>query len=293
MKKDIFDTMVSVYNGVKDVHGTTCKLETFLFDRDYIGEITRLRSMPTKEERDEVKRRLPQCCISGVFSPTRKAENLVSHSGLICIDIDRKDNGHIENWSELKKELAKLQEVAYISQSVSGNGYFIIIPLRYPNYHRQQFEQFKRDFERLGIHIDRACGDVTRMRCLSYDADPYINTAAIPYGGYYVEPKPVYNYQYSGGDDVLDRVAKCCERIEASGTDITGNYDSWFTVGCALASLGENGRRFFHVCSSQYGKYNRAECDRKFTNLLRTGKRIGIGSFFKICEDFGITFKDS
>lgn len=293
MKRDIFDTEISVYNGVKDIYGTTCKLRAFLFDRKHIEEIARLRSLPTKEERNEVKRRLPQACISGIFQPTRRAENLERHSGLICVDIDKQDNGHIENWDEAKNELSKLKEVAYIATSVSGNGYFVIIPLKYPQHHRQQFEQLKRDFERMGVNIDRACGDVCRMRCLSYDESPYINANAIPYTGYYVEPHPVYNYQYSGSDDILGKVAKCVELIERSHTDITGSYDSWFTVGSALASLGESGRAYFHAVSSMNEKYNHGECERKFDNLLRTGRRIGIGSFFEICKDFGINFKDS
>lgn len=292
MKQDIFDTEVSIYNGVRDVYGTTCKLRAFLFDKKHISEVEHLRSLPTKEERNEIKKRLPQACISGVFSPTRKAENLVKHSALVCLDIDRQDNLHIDNWNEVKQELSKLPQIAYISLSVSGNGYFVIIPLRYPDYHKGQFEQLKRDFARMGIKIDAACGDVCRMRCLSYDAEPYVNAEAIPYEGYYVEPRPMVNYQYSG-NDVLDKVAKCCERIEANGIDITGDYQSWFTIGCALASLGEQGRQFFHVCSSQNQSYNHAESEKKFTNLLRTGKRIGIGSFFEICKDYGITFKDA
>ena len=270
MKQDIFDTEISIYNGVRDVYGTTCKLRAFLFDKRHVSEIEHLRSLPTKEERNEIKRRLPQACISGVFSPTRKAEN----------------------WDEVKQELSKLPQIAYISSSVSGNGYFAIIPLRYPDYHKGQFEQLKRDFARMGINIDAACGDVCRMRCLSYDAEPYVNAEAMHYEGYYVEAKPTINYQYFG-NDVLDKVAKCCERIEANGIDITGDYQSWFTVGCALASLGEQGRQFFHACSSQNQAYTHTESDKKFTNLLRTGKRIGIGSFFKICMDYGITFKDA
>ena len=285
MNKDIFDTAISVYNGVRDVYGTTCKLRAFLFNEKHVLKIEHLRTLQTKEERNAIKRRLPQACISGIFQPTRKADNLVKHSGLICLDVDRKDNQDIDNWTDLKQEFAKLPQVAYISLSVSGNGYFLILPLRYPEFHKQQFEQLKRDFAKMGITIDPACGDVTRMRCLSYDPHPYINP-----DGYYVEPKPFINYQYSG-DGVLDKVTKCCERIEANSIDITGDYQSWFTVGCALASLGEQGRQFFHVCSSQNPKYNREESDKKFTNLLRTGKRIGIGSFFEICKDYGIVFK--
>ena len=150
----------------------------------------------------------------------------MKHSGLICVDIDRQDNLQIDNWDEVKQELSKLPQIAYASLSVSGNGYFVIIPLRYPDYHKGQFEKLKRDFERMGIVIDRACGDVSRMRCLSYDAEPYINANAIPYEGYYAEPKPAASYQYSG-DEVLDKVAKCCKRIETSGIDITGDYQSW------------------------------------------------------------------
>lgn len=292
MNKDIFDTTISVYNGVRDVYGTTYTLREFLSDTGHIQEIEYLRTLQTKEERNAIKRRLPQACVSGIFQPTRKADNLVKHSGLICVDIDRKDNQDIDNWTDLKQELAKLPQVAYISLSVSANGYFLILPLRYPEFHKQQFEQLKRDFSKMGITIDPACGDVSRLRCLSYDPHPYINPEAVPYEGYYVEPKPFINYQYSG-DGVLDKVAKCCERIEANGIDITGDYQSWFTVGCALASLGEQGRQFFHACSGQNPKYNRAETDKKFTNLLRTGKRIGIGSFFEICRDYGITFKSN
>lgn len=221
--KDIFDTEVSCYNGVKDVFGKTCSLRSFLFDTKHIPEIEKLRSLPTKAERNEIKKRLPMACISGVFKPTRKAENLVRHSGFICIDFDRQDNLEIENWDEVKQELSKLNYIAYASLSVSGTGYFAIIPLKYPAYHKGQFEKLKRDFAKWGLTIDPACGDVTRMRCLSYDPHPYINPDAVPYEGYYVEPKPFINYQYSG-DGVLDKVAKCCERIEANGIDITGDY---------------------------------------------------------------------
>lgn len=77
MKKDIFNIEISVYNGVKDVYGTTCKLRAFLFDKKHIAEIENLRSLPTKEEKNEIKRRLPMACISGVFSPTVKPRTLL------------------------------------------------------------------------------------------------------------------------------------------------------------------------------------------------------------------------
>ena len=64
-------------------------------------------------------------------------------------------------------------------------------------------------------------------------------------------------------------------------------YD-WVKIGAALSSLGESGRHWFHICSSQNGGYNAIECDRKFDNLLRSNRRIGIGTFFHYCKNAGL-----
>ena len=37
--------------------------------------------------RKQIKLSLPQATISGVFAPTRSANNLVTHSGLICVTV--------------------------------------------------------------------------------------------------------------------------------------------------------------------------------------------------------------
>ena len=39
---------------------------------------------------------------------------------------------------------------------------------------------------------------------------------------------------------------------------------------------------------SWWKKYKPAETDRKFTELLRDGNRIGIGTFFHYCQQFGV-----
>lgn len=286
---------ISIYDGVTDRVGRVDSLKNFLFSRRHMVEIERLRSMQTKEERAVIKKSLPAACISGTFSPTRKTENLVKHSGFICVDIDRKDNQHIENWDDLKQELRKLKEIAYIGVSVSGNGYFVIIPLRYPHAHKKQFEQLKIDFKRFGINIDQSCGDITRLRIMSYDPCPYVNENAESYAGYYREQKRPQKPGCVVAPDeasTIYKISACCERIEQTGIDITDSYDEWVKVGFALASIGEAGREFYHICSRQNGKYEYSETDKKFSELLRTGKgSVGIASFFEVCKDYGITFK--
>lgn len=292
MKKTFLDTEISVYNGVTDTKGYVSTVGAFLNDQAHIDKIKYLRTIESKAERNEVKKRLPMATISGIFEPLRKAENLKQHSGLICIDLDRQDNLEVSNWDEVKHQLSYLRYVAYCGLSVGGNGYFAIIPILYPYYHKQQFDALKGDFQKYGLVIDKACGDVCRMRCLSYDPDPYINTSAELYAGFYKEPIAVYTpIDYDNGNE-LDRVAKCCDLIKKHGIDITGDYLTWFEVGCALASLGESGRSFYHICSQQNPKYNSRETDRKFDNVRKTCSRIGIGTFFRVCRDYGITFKD-
>lgn len=265
---DIFQTHISVYNGVTDNTGIRIPLGTFLFCKEYKDDILRLRAVFDKEKRNALKRSLPQATISGVFSPTRAKNNLSQHSGLICVDIDAKDNPDILDWETLKQDLSVLPQIAYCALSVSGKGLFLVIPLRYPEKHLQQFRQLQIDFRKMGIMIDSACSDITRLRCLSYDEHPIINENATLYEGVYVE-KPKHKsfptcFIYEG-ENTSAEVAVCCRKIQQCGIDITASYDDWLKVGCALATLGESGRSLFHICSRQNAKYNAAKTDKMFT----------------------------
>ena len=142
----------------------------------------------------------------------------------------------------------------------------------------------------MGIYIDRACGDVCRLRCQSYDEHPFINLDAKPFSGIYHEPKKARaRCQYGSAEsDVEAKVARLCREVAMRHIDLTANYEDWVKIGAALSSLGESGRQWFHLCSSQNSGYNPTECDRKFNNLLRSTRQIGIGTFFYYCRLYGI-----
>ena len=288
--KSFQEIEITVYRGVKDRIGHLSTLHDFLTNVD-VSAIAELRSCTDAERKRKIKMSLPQATISGIFSPTRLADNLVRHSGLICVDIDRKDNEHIENFDMLIEDvLSWIEEVAYAAHSVSGEGYFVIIPLRYPQLHKAQFEQLVRVFADMGIHIDRACSDVCRLRCQSYDERPYMNIDAKPFSGIYRKPKKPRVWCQCGyaESDVEEKVARLCREIVMQHIDLTANYEDWVKIGAALSSIGESGRQWFHLCSSQNSGYNPAECDRKFNNLLRSNRQIGIGTFFYYCRQYGI-----
>ena len=264
--KSLFDTKISYYRNVEDNVGTEISLRDFLFCDKYKEQIEHIRSISDEDVQKRLKLQLPVATISGTFAPTCKAENLVAHSNLLCIDIDKKDNLDVDWFDDMKHEWHNIPQILYAGRSIRGKG--------------------------SGLIIDKACKNVNRMRFISYDPEPYVNEDATLYTKVWVEPKPTYHSSctYSGGD--MEQVERCCRIIADRGIDITATYDDWFHVGAALASLGERGRRLFHLVSSQNAKYKAGETDKKFDNLLRNVSSINIGTFFHICSQYGINWKE-
>lgn len=290
----IFERYVSVFNNVHDTEPKEMKLGEFLaFGLRYRDQINRLRASADKNVRNSLKRQLPMMTTSGVFRGGRKAECLTAHSGLICIDIDQKDNTKVPDFDHLKENvLSRIEEVAYAARSVGGRGFFAIIPLKYPSQHKRQFKKLQEQFAGLGITIDAACSDVCRLRCLSYDDEPYINEEAVAYTGVYNEPRQPHwqPWQRNGfADDTDERVYQACKEIELRKIDMTDNYEDWIAIGFSLATLGEGGREYFHIVSRQSPKYRARETDQKFTSFLRSGsKGYSIGTFFYYCQRFDV-----
>ena len=109
--KSLFDTKISYYSNVEDNVGTEISLRDFLFCNQYKEQIEHIRSITDDELQKSLKKQLPLASISGTFAPTRHAENLVTHSHLLCIDIDKKDNMDVEWFYDRKNEWHNLPQV--------------------------------------------------------------------------------------------------------------------------------------------------------------------------------------
>lgn len=284
--EDIFNISISVYNGLHDNVGTVATIRQFLNSTKHIDEVMRLRQTTDPGERQRIKSSLPAATLSGRFCPSRSASNLIEHSGLVCVDIDGKDNPG-QGIMEMKTRLSRCRNIAYMALSISGGGLYCIIPITCPAHHGDHVRALQRDFSKIGITIDKACKDVTRLRVLSYDPEPYENQAAEPYSATYREPRRAF-VPYRGADDTMRRVEDLVKTCELQHIDITDGYDNWFNIGAALASLGEPGREFYHRLSALNAGYKTAECDRKFDNLLKTCGRIGIGTLFHVAQGHGV-----
>lgn len=287
------DYNITIFDNVTDTNGRIATLAEFLstpsqLNRDIIDVIRSSQNNP--ELQRKLKKRLPQATISGVFEGGRRLANLKKHSGLICIDIDYDDNVIYNLDKKVEAITKKFDSVLYASKSVSGRGYFLIIPIAYPERHKEHFLALRQLFDHNGINIDRACSDVTRLRCLSYDPDAFYNPDAVPYEPFLVpmpKPMPKALYGLDKYENREDRVARVCEHIASRGINITRYFDDWIALGYSLASLGERGREFYHIISRQDARYDPKETDSKFDCMLDSNIRSSLGTFFYICGKFG------
>ena len=283
---------ITIYRNATDNVGREGTFEDFLKECfANSATIEKLRATDDDNEKRALKKTLPCATLSGVFAPTRSTANLIEHSGLLCIDIDHCDT------DKVMEQLDHLNTICYLSRSASGQGVFAVFLLAYPDRHEEQFNSIADYLSRnYGIVADTQCKDVTRLRFVSYDADARINLNALPYKGIKSKQVPKYQpHQYHAlqGDTINNPeytakwIDKYVRGIEAQRIDITDNYDDWLKVGAALASQGECYRSYYHRVSALSPKYNPNETDAKFTQCLSM-ERIGIGTFFSLCKDYGV-----
>lgn len=245
--------------------------------------VEKVRAEADPARRKELKQHLPAFMPSGVFTK-KTADGLREHSGFICIDIDAKDNAGVKDFDRLKEYVCQIPQVAYCGLSVGGAGFFCIMPIADPAKHRDYFRAIERDFKECGITIDRQCYNVNRLRFVSYDPAPYINTAAKVYD--YIWPIKDYSAaQVLGreitGDEAKGKFAAVLREVEATKIDITGNYGQWFEILCAIAStFGERGREYAHAVSKQADCYDPGETERQYSEILKRNYGYSIGTFF-------------
>lgn len=287
----MFEETISLYANARDRKGIgTISLKEFLFGSRWKEQVMGLRHMislygerdaKARPEYMELKKQLPGATISGVFR-VRRGDALERHSGYIALDIDHGDNLTISNPQNIAMVLRFRPEVACFMHSCSGTGLFAVVRLAYPEKHKDQFRALFDEYKALGINLDKACSDITRIRFASYDEHPYINRNAVAYRGLYV-PKTMIRpqrYDLKDNGDGVGFIDKLVTRLERDHVNIADDYDTWYKIGFCFASMGDGvGRGFFHRVSALSKKYNAQQCDKKFDELLRTVNSSTIAGF--------------
>ncbi|GEM_PF-994200 len=268
---------VSIFSNVVDTQGKTVSLSAILGgikNGKWANQISELRSIKDEKAQKAFKNTLSCFTGSGVYKK-RTIEGLVSHSGALIIDTDVKDNPILsENFDEIRQKLIADKHTLFLFTSCRGNGIAIGVRIN-GEKHGETFQYLEHYYlEKHGLTIDKGCKDVTRLRFISYDPDLYYNVGAetvIVPPEFTKETKLGHTAPVSHANGKNHEIV---EKIIASGKLLGDDtYESWVRIAFALVSeFGEGGRLYFHELSRISPKYDRADCDKKYDNCLRTNK---------------------
>ncbi len=304
----VLDIPISLFRSAKATEPVTGTLRQFLFSQKYSAQIEAIRATDDKNTRAELKKNLPAATISGTFS-SRNIAGLLQYNGLVCMDFDGPDNPDLTPW-EMKNVLSGIEEVVYAGLSVSATGVYCIIATDNddPTKHGLLCDYIGELLTRAGLHYDRSCKDVCRLRFVSSDAAAHVNPdaplfpakatiARIEAAEAARPPRPIRVQRPTSGDAIgsstYKKVEALVERIEQQRADITSNYEDWLYIAFAIANeLGTEGEELFQRISQFNPKYNPNETGKKYTNALQTGSgRVKIGTLYKICSNNNIRLK--
>ncbi len=245
----------------------TVNLLSWLTSDKFLQEQEKVKAATDPDHKRIAKERMPCITPSGVFSQRGK-NYLLRHTGLIAIDIDLKDNLHISNYADLKKELCRVLNIAYCGLSVSGTGYWALIPVAYPERHELHFEFIRQYFENKGLKIDKACKDVARLRFYSYNPDAYFNHAAKPLQSFYrppeVKPRKPYQPKFEGqGKPVWEQYNESKDFIEVLENhswkveSMNGNKTYFTRPGkqSGISAEYDSGKNVFYVFTENGGPF--------------------------------------
>lgn len=273
------------------------RLSRFLLTHKFKDKVGEYRKCNDLKLREKIKGSIKCVTPSGTFSQRRESD-LIKHTGLLCIDIDSKDNPRID-LSESKIILGEyFRSLYYAGLSIGGDGIFLIFRISHPEFHKKHFAALELILNKVfHLQVDKGVKNPVSLRVGSYDAEPYYNPNPVPfthvletdkYAGQIIRPAIERN-------ETRDRIERAISFIVEHRIDITTKYRDWFKVGCALAhEYGEEGRYWFHRVSRMYEKYNEGDCDWQYNSCLKHRKIVGgvkIGTFFFLCEKHGVEYK--
>jgi len=247
-------------NTTPDDHLDFAEYITNIRDGYWYNEVTAYRAAKT----DETKRRLSAVTPSGKFKKQGR-DGLDTHSGILCIDIDAKDNEGVNMKALLNDEF-----LLAMHKSTGGEGYAAYYRIE-PDRHLEAFFALeKRLADKYHIIIDPACKDVSRLRFVSFDPEAYHTERKVAVFKAYLPkakatPAPKF---YPHGEHDVEHIV---QQIEAKRIDLTNSYADWVKIGFAIAAKYQDmGADLFHRVSAISPKYDPQACDRKYKALCQT-----------------------
>lgn len=271
---------------------------------EYRSDIERLRAATDKSVRNVIKGGLDYFTFSGTFK-SRSADQLIKHSGIICLDIDDLDP---EKYIHLREHIPTDRHTLACFQSPSGNGLKVLVKIN-PQRHLESFLELEEYYDQMwSVQIDKSGKDIPRACFVSYDPEAFLNLDSEPFiatdrldgvapaasgtaaaAGNMKPAAKVIEADFTPNAS-LQQARFVTEQIVANRIDMTGNYEDWQNIGFALALFGEDGRDLYQQVSQFHPEYDPVVTDKKFDSFLKHGgSRITKPAiFFRLAKDHGL-----
>lgn len=251
------------------------------------------------------KAQAPAAVLQGVC-PSWKNDGFESLARVLCLDIDgpkpgEPDNGNawVQDWNQVKNNLAALPWVAYCALSAGGRGVFVLIPIERAD--KQTYAAYYETWEtllksRFNLATDSNCKNLARLRFMTHDPAPIINRAALVWdkvlqipqdwrqGPRLATPCDLTPEQQK---TVRDAVQYCTDH----GISIADDYNDWMRLAAFFAHSWDDaeGAELFHRLAALSPKYRERENDYKLRNLAKQHPNpVKFGTFVKLCKDNGV-----
>lgn len=298
------DSTVSLFCNVNDKEPTTTTIAAVFMGDKYKSQVEGVRQAQG-EERKRKKAALPAVTVSAIMQGGHAKDNVTRRTDVICIDFDKKDNAHLSNFEELKTLIADVPFVGYCGRSCSGQGFFALMPIVAPYRFAEQYAAAVEYFKGYGLAADQSCKDITRLRFVTYDPEPYINEQPKAFNFIAGEKASTTAQREIAEKGVLSpveaanvvlRVVDHLEAAEALKSKISDGYETAQRMAFAFAaSFGDTdaGRKLYDRYCRLSAKYSQEWATEKYNNAVAKGHKgkdgVSIASFFQLCKDNGIT----
>jgi hypothetical protein len=170
-------TTISFYTNAQQKTGSVTTVQQvikMIRGEDLQVVTTQYRTLEDGPDKDDYKKtRFPAVTWSGIFKK-RKGEEILTHSGLMCLDIDKLT---IDQHNAFKKLLSDDDHTFILFTSPSGIGLKWVIKI--DNDAANHLHNFKAlevyAKQEYGVTIDTKCKDTTRLCFLCRDSSVYVN----------------------------------------------------------------------------------------------------------------------
>jgi hypothetical protein len=139
-------------------------------------EVAAARAALGTPEYNACKQALPGYTASGTFH-RRANDALVQHSGLLCLDVDAKENGGVD-LAAVRRQVEDDTYSFAVFSSVGGVGLAVLVRIA-PDNHLGSYHALAAYYkQRFGLVVDASCKDVSRFRFVSHDPELFLNEAS-------------------------------------------------------------------------------------------------------------------